>query len=56
MLANKIDEVIKRTKQDDFRGDKFREKLLKREVKRLLEVSSHDIDVIFDIIKNQSEY
>ena len=54
-LASAIDAEIRRTKKDDWRGNKFKEK----EVRNAIRVHLSDpaqIDLIFDLVRNQHEY
>lgn len=54
-LASAIDAEIRKTKKDDWRGNKFKEK----EVRNAIRVHLSDpaqIDLIFDLVRNQHEY
>lgn len=54
-LATAIDAEIRKTKKDDWRGNKFKEK----EVRNAIRVHLSDptqIDLIFDLVRNQHEY
>jgi type I restriction enzyme R subunit len=54
-LAIKVDETVKRTRPDGWRGIQARENVIKR---ALLDVLGNvaDVERIFPIIKAQSEY
>lgn len=54
-LATAIDVEIRKTKKDDWRGNKFKEK----EVRNAIRVHLSDpaqVDLIFDLVRNQHEY
>jgi type I restriction enzyme R subunit len=53
-LTMVLDEKVRYTKKHNWRGDKLKE----REIINILKdhLNSKDIDSIFDIIKNQSDY
>jgi type I restriction enzyme R subunit len=54
-LATALDAEIRRTKKDDWRGNKFKE----REVRNAIRVHLSDpaqVDLIFDLARNQHEY
>lgn len=55
-LAILIDETIKRVRPDDWRGIQARENEIKRALLPLLNGSVQEVEDIFPIIKQQSEY
>lgn len=54
-LALAIDADVMRTKKDDWRGNKFKEKEVRRAIARHL-ADANLIDVIFDLVHKQHEY
>lgn len=54
-LAIEIDEAVKRTKMDGFRGDEVKERLMKGEIFKILK-NKEEVEFIFEIIKAQEEY
>ena len=54
-LAMVMDETVIYNKQADFRGNPMKERKLKMAIKKVLP-QAFDLDVIFEIIKNQDEY
>lgn len=54
-LALTIDRVIRQTKQDGWRGNKVKERMIKNAIKKYLPLPEQ-IDEIMEIIKNQNEY
>ncbi len=54
-LALAIDAAIRKTKKDSWRGNKIKEREVKKAIKKHLE-SSEDLEGIFEIVKSQSEY
>lgn len=54
-LALTIDRVIRQTKQDGWRGNKVKERMIKNAIKKYLPLPEQ-IDEMMEIIKNQSEY
>ena len=54
-LAIEIDEAVKRTKMDGFRGDEVKERLMKKELFGILK-NKEEVEFIFEIIKAQAEY
>ena len=54
-LAIQIDEVVRRVKQVDFRGDERKENLIKYEIYMLLK-NEAEVERIFSIIKEQKDY
>ena len=55
-LANKIDEVIKTTKEDGTWGNMMKERKLRIAIKKTLAKQVDKLDEIMEIIKNQDEY
>ncbi len=55
MLTIAADEAVGYSKQADFRGNKLKERKIKNALRKVLPEGT-DIDAIFDIIKEQSEY
>ncbi|MGB3653379.1 MAG: type I restriction endonuclease subunit R [Rivularia sp. (in: cyanobacteria)] len=54
-IALAIDAAIRQTKKDGWRGNKIKEREVKKAIKKHLE-SSEDLEGIFEIVKSQSEY
>lgn len=54
-LALTIDRVIRQTKQDGWRGNKVKERMIKNAIKKYLPLPEQ-IDKMMEIIKNQNEY
>lgn len=54
-LALKIDDIIRKTKKDGWRGNKIKEREVKNAIKQHLH-SPEDLERIFEIVKSQSEY
>lgn len=54
-LALTIDRVIRQTKQDGWRGNKVKERMIKNAIKKYLPLPEQ-IDEMMEIIKNQNEY
>lgn len=54
-LALQLDEIIRKTKKDGWRGMVMKERDLKYTIKKHLP-EQYDLDTIFNIIKNQDEY
>lgn len=54
-LALAIDAAIRQTKKDGWRGNKIKEREVKNAIKQHLD-SQEDVNRIFEIVKNQSEY
>jgi len=55
-LVNKIDEVIKTTKEDGTWGNMMKERKLRIAIKKTLVKQVDKLDEIMEIIKNQDEY
>ena len=54
-LASTIDAEIRKTKKDDWRGNKVKEKEVRNAIRRHL-ADEGQVDLIFDLVKNQLEY
>jgi type I restriction enzyme R subunit len=54
-LAIELDEIIRSTKKDGWRGNVLKEREVKYAVKKLIP-DNFDLNKIFDLIKNQDEY
>jgi type I restriction enzyme R subunit len=54
-LSLAIDDAIRRTKKDGWRGNRIKEREVKNAIKQHLD-SLEDCDSIFEIVKSQSEY
>ncbi|MFN6531046.1 type I restriction endonuclease subunit R [Nostoc sp. ChiSLP03a] len=54
-LSLAIDDAIRKTKKDGWRGNIMKEREVKNAIKKLL-TSPEDCDRIFEIVKSQSEY
>jgi type I restriction enzyme R subunit len=54
-LALRIDEAIRKTKKDGWRGNRIKEREVKNAIKQHL-TSPEDLERIFEIVKSQSEY
>ena len=57
-LAVELDEAIRQTKKDDFRGNHFKEREVKRAIyEKLVHYGAEDrTEDVFDLVKNQNEY
>ena len=54
-LAPRIDDAIRKTKKDGWRGNKIKEREVKNAIKQHIH-SLEDLERIFEIVKSQSEY
>ena len=54
-LASELDAVIHKTKKDDWRGNKMKEKEVKNAIKKLI-ADEQELERIFELVKNQHEY
>jgi type I restriction enzyme R subunit len=54
-LTTAIDTDIRKTKKDDWRGNKFKEKEVRNAIRAHL-ADAALIDMIFDLVRNQHEY
>jgi type I restriction enzyme R subunit len=60
-LAQRIDERVKKNRKDDWRGDDFKERVVKRAIYEAMveydsSVTEEDVEEIFPVVKNQREY
>jgi type I restriction enzyme R subunit len=55
VLALAIDRAIRQTKKDAWRGNKIKEREVRNAIRKHLD-SGEKVDIIFDIVKNQSDY
>lgn len=53
-LALNIDAAVRNSQQDSWRGNKMKERLIKNAIKKY--IKPEDLESIFEIIKQQSEY
>ncbi|MBC5793678.1 HsdR family type I site-specific deoxyribonuclease [Sphaerospermopsis sp. LEGE 00249] len=53
-LALNIDAAVRNSQQDSWRGNKMKERLIKNAIKKF--IKPEDLESIFEIIKQQSEY
>lgn len=54
-LALAIDDAIRKTKKDGWRGNKIKEREVRSAIKKHLD-SAAKLDIIFDIVQNQNDY
>jgi type I restriction enzyme R subunit len=54
-LASAIDAEIRKTKKDDWRGNKVKEKEVRNAIRKHIP-DEGQVDLIFDLVKNQHEY
>lgn len=54
-LSMACDEAVKYSKQDGFRGDLIKERMIKKALFNVL-LNDEKVEFIFTIIKNQNEY
>ena len=55
-LALKIDAAVRQVRPDDWRGHQARENVIKRALLPLLDDGTQEVDRVFLIIRQQSEY
>lgn len=55
-LAIELDEEITRTKKDDWRGNKLKEREVRNAIKKVLGKDGEELDKVFELVKNQSDY
>lgn len=60
-LAIRLDEKIRSVKKADFRGNKFKEREVRNAIASVLETEAReseisDVETVFDLVKNQSDY
>jgi type I restriction enzyme R subunit len=61
ILALNLDEAIRKVKKAEWRGNKFKEREVKRAIEGVLltsvqESGGYDVDGIFELVKEQHEY
>jgi type I restriction enzyme R subunit len=54
-LAVAIDEAIRTTKKDGWRGNRIKEREVKNALRKFVQ-DEHDLETLFELIKNQDEY
>ena len=54
-LAIKIDDVVRKTKKDNWRGNKIKERQVENAIKKIIS-NEEEADRIFELVKNQQEY
>lgn len=55
-LAVALDKEILRTKKDEWRGNKIKEREVRNAIKKILGKDGEELDKVFELVKNQSEY
>ena len=55
-LAIEVDKIVKATKKDLFRGNRFKEREIVLAIHKVLSDTKYDSKKIFELIKNQNEY
>ena len=59
-VARAIDDIVRRTRKDDWRNNRFRRREVRNAISRLIdeEFSDYDLDVnaIFELVMNQNDY
>ena len=55
-LALELDKIIKLNKKDNWRGNKIKERELKKAINAKLASTGHDLEAILELVKNQNEY
>ena len=55
-LAIHVDKIVKATKKDLFRGNRFKEREIELAIHKVLSDTKYDSKKIFELIKNQNEY
>ena len=55
-LAINVDQIVKATKKDLFRGNRFKEREIELAIHKVLSNTIYDSKKIFELIKNQNEY
>ena len=53
-LAMTLDQVIRETKKDSWRGNRIKEREVRYAIRRI--VPDPDVDRIFELVRNQREY
>ena len=55
-LALEIDKIVRATKKDGFRGNRFKEREIELAIHSILSITDYDAKQILELVKNQSEY
>lgn len=55
-LAIEVDKIVRATKKDGFRGNRFKEREIELTIRSVLSVTDYDAKQILELVKNQSEY
>ncbi|MBS1511017.1 MAG: type I restriction endonuclease subunit R [Bacteroidetes bacterium] len=55
-LAAALDEEILKTKKDEWRGNKIKEREVRNAIKKILGKDGEELDKVFELVKNQSDY
>ena len=55
-LAIKVDEIVRNTKKDGFRGNRFKEREIEIAIAKVLDKDDFNAKQILELVKNQSEY
>jgi len=55
-LAISIDEEVLKTKKDDWRGNRIKEREVRNAIKKILGKDGEELEKVFELVKNQSEY
>ncbi len=55
-LAIEVDKIVRATKKDGFRGNRFKEREIELAIRSVLSVTDYDAKQILELVKNQSEY
>lgn len=55
-LALEVDKVVKATKKDGFRGNRFKEREIKLAIRSVLGGTDYDAQEILELVRNQNEY
>jgi len=55
-LAIELDTEILRTKKDDWRGNKIKEREVRNAIKKVLGKDGEELDKVFELVKNQNDY
>lgn len=55
-LVMELDAEIIRTKKDEWRGNKIKEREVRNAIKKVLGKDGEELDRVFELVKNQSDY
>jgi hypothetical protein len=55
-LALAVDNAVRETSQDDWRGNPFKLKRVKYAIKRALKKREDEAEQVLELVKNQNEY